>query len=550
MDFLNKAFAQLTDLFRSMTMGARITTALLLIVVVVSLAYLFRYHASGPSVYLMNGESFSADQSRIMEAAFAKANLSGWEYEGGRIRVPRSQQAAYMAALAENDALPEVPGGALDKALNSLGNPFMDGQHRQQVIKAALQKDLSRIIRNMKGIQNAWVTYDTDKKYGLNSEKTATAAVSVIPQGSEPLSPEQAASIRRLVSHSISGLQPEKVVVADLKNNRNYSGDGDKIGDATDNTFLSLKRGYEKDWQNKILKSLGNIDGALVSVNVDLAKERLRRERQTKPDVKPVPLQRTEKSRTRTHEGTVPAGRAGFQSNQPLAIQPTQGKGSKEEEEETTTQESSITGTHTTETEEVPMTPQRVTASVSIPTSYFKKLWQQNNPAAPGEKPKTPQATDLDPIRQREIARVEKVVTNLLIASQGAADVSKLAVVTEFEDIAPEEIPEPGMKEEALAWLGQYWSTLGLIFLALISLAMLRSMIRATPQARPGMPQPTVVASEAHKEEEVEEETPAERRLKRLTGTGKTLRDELSELVVEDPDAAANILRTWIGNIG
>ena len=42
-------------------------------------------------------------------------------------------------------------------------------------------------------------------------------------------------------------------------------------------------------------------------------------------------------------------------------------------------------------------------------------------------------------------------------------------------------------------------------------------------------------------------ETPemkAARRLRRFTGSGPSLRDELSELVTEDPDAAANILRT------
>ena len=34
-----------------------------------------------------------------------------------------------------------------------------------------------------------------------------------------------------------------------------------------------------------------------------------------------------------------------------------------------------------------------------------------------------------------------------------------------------------------------------------------------------------------------------------MTGSGPSLRDELSDLVKEDPDAAANILRTWIGQV-
>ena len=48
MDFLNKAFAQVADLFRSMTPGARLTAGLLLVVVVVSVGYLFTHEMSGP----------------------------------------------------------------------------------------------------------------------------------------------------------------------------------------------------------------------------------------------------------------------------------------------------------------------------------------------------------------------------------------------------------------------------------------------------------------------------------------------------------------------
>ena len=92
MDFLNKAFLQIKDLLRSMSPGARITAALLLVMVVVSLAYLFRYHMGGPDVYLMNGQIFNTDQFNVMEAAFGKEGLDGWDFDGPRIRIPRGQQ--------------------------------------------------------------------------------------------------------------------------------------------------------------------------------------------------------------------------------------------------------------------------------------------------------------------------------------------------------------------------------------------------------------------------------------------------------------------------
>ena len=52
MDFLNKAFAQLNDLFRSMSPGGRVTAGLLLVVAVVSVGYLFQTQVTGGDEYL------------------------------------------------------------------------------------------------------------------------------------------------------------------------------------------------------------------------------------------------------------------------------------------------------------------------------------------------------------------------------------------------------------------------------------------------------------------------------------------------------------------
>ncbi len=114
MDIFNKAIAQLSDLFRSMTPGARITAGLLLAVVVISLGYLFRYENSAADAYLMNGEPIPASLLPAMEAAFGKAHLDGYVIEGSKIRVPRGQQATYMAALADAKALPPNFGSYFD----------------------------------------------------------------------------------------------------------------------------------------------------------------------------------------------------------------------------------------------------------------------------------------------------------------------------------------------------------------------------------------------------------------------------------------------------
>ena len=91
MDFLNRAVGQLTDLFKSMTPGARLTAGLLLAMIVVSMAFLVNRVGSDQDAYLMGGEVFSSPQLHNMEAAFAKANLNDYRIEGNRIHVSCGQ---------------------------------------------------------------------------------------------------------------------------------------------------------------------------------------------------------------------------------------------------------------------------------------------------------------------------------------------------------------------------------------------------------------------------------------------------------------------------
>jgi flagellar M-ring protein FliF len=90
--------------------------------------------------------------------------------------------------------------------------------------------------------------------------------------------------------------------------------------------------------------------------------------------------------------------------------------------------------------------------------------------------------------------------------------------------------------------------------LGLVSLVMLRSMVRAVPAPEPIVsPLPTAPSADETVEPAAGERsttakaTPAQR-LKRREKGGPSLREELVEVVREDPEAAANVLRGWINS--
>jgi len=205
MDVLNKALAQINDLFKSMTPGARLTAGLLMVVVVVSLAYLFNHQMAGGDADLLGGQPFTAGEMSAMEAAFGKAGLNGYSLVGSRIRVPAGQKAAYMAALVDHGALPAHFGDYLTSAMSKVG-PFSSRQQQEELLKIAKQQELASIILSMEGIEKAAVQYDVQKKTGFRQNSLASASVSVKRHGMLPLDERQVPMIRHLVAGAFAGL--------------------------------------------------------------------------------------------------------------------------------------------------------------------------------------------------------------------------------------------------------------------------------------------------------------------------------------------------------
>lgn len=557
MDFLNKTFAQLSDLFRSMTVGARITAGLLLIVTVVSVVYLFKSSRGGPEVDLMHGVAVPAIQLPAMEAAFNKAGLRNYDVRGTTILVPRGQQAQYMAALADAKVLPSGTGDVLKKAIND-SNVFDDSKTKAQRFKVAMQDELATIIGAMPGIESACVFYDTEMTLGLKREKLASASVIVTPVGDNRIDEEMADKIRHLVAPAIVGLKPQSVTVTDTKGRSFHGGSADGIG-AEDNQYLAVKRKYEQLLKKQVLDSLCYIPNVVVESSVILDPERMRKSRIDKLDPKPVVIRESDTSSSRNNQGgSGPAGRPGFESNQPNRTMTlaAAGGGSRQEDEESKGEKVYRTSGEVIEKETLGLIPRRVTVSVGIPSSYFEKVWRERNPGKEGEEPKTPDKAVLDTIRQEESVKIQKYVANILPPVEGAADATELVAVTTFQDIKQPKAPETPATSLAMSWLAQYWPTLGTLGLALFGLVMLRSMLRAAPPPpSSSTPSLTVVrgeesASPATTEEKEVARDKVAKRLRRFQGSGRSLRDEVAEIVQEDPDVAANILKSWIGHAG
>jgi flagellar M-ring protein FliF len=221
---------------------------------------------------------------------------------------------------------------------------------------------------------------------------------------------------------------------------------------------------------------------------------------------------------------------------------------SQSQEEQTESEQESVASHTRTLAEKASFVPTRVSASIGVPESYYMAVWRRKNPPVEGQPPATPQDTDLQTIREETKRTIEEAVVALFPKIPPGEDIYPHVRVNSFPDLPAPSAPPPSAAETATGWLAANWEMLAMVALACAGLLFVRSMVRqAPPPTSPAAANPlSPPGGAAGADEEDDEDLPPIRRFQ----DGPNLREELAELVQEDPDAAATVLRNWIGEVG
>lgn len=557
MDFLNTAYGQVTDLFKSMTPAARMTTGLLVAVITISLMFLFRQQSDSADELLFGGRTLTNEEIANMTAALSKADLNGWESDGNRLSVPRGKRHTYIAALVENNALPHGAGSSWEQMFTE-HSPFENKRMGELRSRYALEKDLAFTIREFTGIDSAAVKIQEIKNNDtFPPQAQKRAAVTVKASGTVPLNANQVRMIRDVVAFG-GGIDRSDVIIADTNGGQSYVGppkDGQLSGDQ--NAYADTQRRYEQELTHKITDRLSMYPNTKVAVTVELDQTLENRTTEIKYDEKPTPL----KVRTTTSdERSVTTGSAGRPGAAPNGIGNKSVAVSSSPETESTLAESveeseNATGASYNITVKPGLVPRVVNVSVGIPKSYFKQVWKQLNPTPEGEDPVEPTPTELQALEQQEIAIIQGAITPLIPKAPPGEDTFHRVKVTPYTDLPMAEPPAPSLAGTAGAWFASNWQTIAMLGIAVFGVVFLRSMIRsaqdsalAASEAKNDSARRMAELNSGEGEDEEDEESVAfgNSLRGRFQSSGRGLRDELTELVREDPDAAASVLQNWI----
>jgi flagellar M-ring protein FliF len=554
MDFLNKAYGQISELFKGMTPGSRITAGMLLVMIAVSLVYLFVFQSHGTNKFLYDGREFSESELNEMEAAFAQADLGDYDIVGSRVRIPGRKQVQYLQALEKSNFTPLNSESAIQDALNNSRSLLESSEVTRLRFDIADQQRLGQTISKFPGIERATAKYREYRKGGFPAEIQRKGAIAACGKGNQPIKPSVIDAIRDLAA-GWWGIDSEDIVVTDVNSQHSYLPETDGLGKES-KLYAQMKRENEEQYKAKIYDCLSVYPGVVVGVNIEMDPDMSYESSKVVVDPQTIPLE-SETFRKTHDSGPVSGGRPGAVPNEVqgnVGRELASGSNQKSSTDESREEQRSTTGHEQTIRRKAPFVVTSATATISLPKSYIRDLWKSDpNHADPaGGPPKEPTLAEQDALEKQVIESIKTKVVHLLPPMDVGNSPFPQVEVSTYGDLPPLPLPEPSMAATTLAWFLDNWQTLGLFAVGLTSLLFLRSMIRASaPRATPTMEtvaQPTALEEQEGGGKEQEEEEEAQVMLqRRVRPTGSSLREELIAMVREDPDAAANVLRTWIG---
>lgn len=553
MQSLQRTLQIIAGQLKGLSPSAKMLLGSIMIILIMSLFLVSLYAGRHDMVPLGLGASVSAD-ARAQTVAYLKSNRIPYEISGSDILLPADHKYAVWAHLTET----QVVGADqinFDRLLAD-ENPLRTSQQNKQRYMVAKMNVLSGMISQMTGIARATVVIDPSENTAIGkSHVPPSASVTVLARGGE-LNQQQVDAIARLVAGSHAGLKPQNVSIVDARTGRALQARTDDFIAA--GRYMEVKLDAERHVKTSIENALAYIPGVIIAVNALVDTKQVIQETSTYDEPKTGVLEDESEAMSSTSGG--PAAEPGVRSNTGATLLASSRPATQQTNERTRTTSVPFVGSRSSKINDSKGYALQINASIGVPKSYFVRLFQDRS----GNAESQPDQAELDALVTSETDRIKKMVTPLITTEpmDGAVGGTvEVAMVPDFGAVLVSDRPMgdlvmPGGSSGGGGFLAEglvkYVSLGGL---AALSLLMMFLMVRKagvreelpTASELVGIP-PALAAAEADLVGEADEASPA---LEGIELTDDAIRrqqmlEQITDMVSNTPDEAANLLRRWM----
>ncbi|MCK4871295.1 MAG: hypothetical protein KAS72_01075 [Phycisphaerales bacterium] len=539
-----------------MTATQKLLVGSLMVVMLMALFLVSQYAAVPKLVPVLQGVS-DAEQT----AAARAMDGVGVEYTlvDGVPHVQPQRRAAVYAQLGQAGALPKDASTTFESLVEML-SPWNAKSQNDAILLGFKQHALEYTIGQMSGVRDARVMIDLPHSQGIGrAHVKATASVTLFMQGSGAVSQRFANAVASTVAGSIAGLDIENVRIIDGMTHKRFIVRGDDVASASD--YLEEQIKHERNMHEKLTQFFGYIPGIRISVTAVINNNP--EETSTKtylPEGKGSVGMVTEEEKTSsTQRSAARGGEAGVNPNVGLNLGGGAGPSGETSADETKrTVFDTEVGSEVTHVFKPAGKPTQLNVAIGVPRSWFVDVYMEGQP----EEASSPDDTQLGATQAQEIEAIRSVARNQAVIGDDS--------IAPASDVYVYMIPVSAASAGAVLGggdfaEGQAGSMGGLLAsglvknialgsLAVLSLAFMFMMVRKaskpgelpTAEELIGIPPSLRIPDETVGEADEESPALAGMELDDDEVREHKILDEVTEMVKEQPQAAAAIISRWM----
>lgn len=557
MEFLRQRIKQIQGQLGALSLSQKMVIVLLIGFMCVAVWMMVDFAAQREMVALLDQPMDAASQNRILQ------KLETWnekyELKGETILVPKSRQRKIYAMLIYAGALPEDTSVGFMSLLEDadIFTPESVRDDKRLVVK---QVELGKILEMMPGVASAKVIINPGGKRMLNNiTPVSSAMVTVQMEPGAGATKKLALAIAEGVSAASGRMKREDVKVIMDGKVMPIAPAGEDIS----SDYLDEKVKLEQYFRDKVMAVLPTAN-ALVQVDVQprLTKSTVQKTMIAPLDEGSLAVEIESSTREQNSQNLEKSAEPGMMANVAESSAGSGGSSQSEIMEDALTKKTVIAGKTDTVEKIGPGGVEAITATVSIPQSYFEER------AKTGAEEK-PDAAAIQTITELEIPKIKQNVMRALGLS-GSKD-ENLVVVNTYWAGAYEAGGGSGLGGSAASVgseaegksmaniVGRYGKHIAISSLAMLSLFMVLMMVRKAggpvemteEEATTMMAGPKPLDVLSVEESNIAEATDANGLLEGFELGDDEIRshqvlEQIREMVKASPDMATKLVRKWI----
>ncbi|MGE8204085.1 flagellar basal-body MS-ring/collar protein FliF [Heyndrickxia sp. NPDC080065] len=247
------------------------------IVIIVLLISIISFFATRTTMVPLYSNLSPSEAGSIKQSLDSKGIKSELADNGKTIKVPKEQVDALKIELA-SEGIPK--SGSIDYSFFSQNAGFGMTDNEFDVVKLeAMQTELSNLMKEIDGVEDAKVMINMPKKEIFVSDKNQDASASIVltTKPGYEFNDKQIRSLYNLVSKSVPNLPTDNIVIM----NQNFEYFDLNNENSTGNSFaqqMDVKHQIERDIQRQVQSLLGTMMGydkiiATVTADIDFTQE-------------------------------------------------------------------------------------------------------------------------------------------------------------------------------------------------------------------------------------------------------------------------------------